>query len=208
MAVEPYFDRDGITLYHGDCRAVMPAIPEGSINAVVTDPPYGTQADRDGYGRRHSSGGVGRFIEGDSDLSALDGMLACVGRVLRPNSWLAIFCSPKRHAETAALIERHGFPVAGEVVWDKAAAGLGGGLRYQHETILLCRHGKPAGRDALFSVIRAFLPRDGKHRRHPHEKPVELMTALVRYCARPGQVVLDPFAGTGSTLVACVKSGR
>jgi DNA modification methylase len=108
----------------------------------------------------------------------------------------------------AAMLTSRGFPVLGEVVWDKASPGLGGGIRYQHETVLLAAHGKPAGRGSLFSVIRAFVSREGKHRRHPHEKPVALMAALVRYCARPAELVLDPFAGSGSTLVACAKTGR
>jgi DNA modification methylase len=197
-----------IILHHGDCLAILPTLEAGSVDAIVTDPPFGTEVGRDGYGRRLNYGGVGRKIVGDNDLSALDGMLYQVGRILVRDSWLAIFCSPKRHAETADLIESRGFPVAGEVVWDKASPGLGGGIRYQHEIILLCEHGNPAGRDSLFSVIRAHLSRDNKQQRHPHEKPVALLTSLVCYCSRPGDTVLDPFAGSGSTLVACRKAGR
>lgn len=204
----PVYDRDGITVYHGDCLAILPTLAAGSVNAIVTDPPYGIEVGQDGYGRRQNYGGVGRFIENDSDLSALDSALIGSPRILPRNSWLALFCSPKRHSEAAALVVARGFPVLGEVVWDKAAPGLGGGIRYQHETILLCGHGKPSGLAPLFSVIRSFVPREGKHRRHPHEKPTEVMGALIRYCSRPGDTILDPFAGSGSTLVAAAKAGR
>lgn len=197
-----------VTLHLGDCRDIMAGLTDGSVDAIVTDPPYGTEVGRDGYGRRQNYGGVGRAIEGDSDLSSLADMLGIAGRVLKPNSWAAIFCSPKRHAETAALCLALGFPVAGEVIWDKAAPGLGGGIRYQHETILLCKHGKPTGRDSLFSVIRSYVSRENKGAKHPHEKPVDLLQKLIAYCARPGEVVLDPFSGSGSTAVACVMSGR
>lgn len=199
---------EDVRIIHGNCLEVLPTLAAGSVDCVITDPPYGTEVDRDGYGRRQNYGGIGRFIAGDSDLAALDEMLVGVGRLLAPDAWLAIFCSPKRHAETAALIESHGFPIAGEVIWDKASPGLGGGIRYQHETILLCKHGAPAGRGPLFSVLRSYVSRERKHLRHPHEKPVDVMRNLVTYCSRRNEVVLDPFAGSGTTGVAALKTGR
>jgi site-specific DNA-methyltransferase (adenine-specific) len=199
---------NNVEILCGDCRLILPTLAGGSIGAIVTDPPYGTEVARDGYGRRQNYGGVGRKIEGDSDLSALAGMLDGAGRVLAKHAWIAAFCSPKRHAEVASLLETKGFPIRGEVVWDKEAPGLGGGIRYQHELILLAAHGDPSGRASLFSVVREYLSRGGKERRHPHEKPVKLMTRLIRYCTDEGQTVLDPFMGSGSTPVACLKTGR
>lgn len=195
-------------IVHGDCRLIIPTLAAESIAAVITDPPYGTENERDGYGRRQNYGGIGRKIEGDSDLAALTGMLGELPRVLRTPAWVAVFCSPKRHMETAATMELSGFPVAGEVVWDKASPGLGGGIRYQHETILLCKHGKATGLSSLFSVLRHHVSRTNRDMRHPHEKPVALMMDIVNYCSREHDTILDPFAGSGSTLVACEKSGR
>lgn len=199
---------EDVRLIHGDCLEVMPTLEAGSIDAIVTDPPYGTQVDRDGYGRRHQVKDIGRFIVNDSDLSAFDGMLSHAGRVLARDGWVAAFCSPKRHREAAEILANRGLPVVGEVIWDKATPGLGGGIRYQHETILLAKKGNAAGRSSLLSVLRYFAVRNKSNDRHPHEKPVGLMTDIVAYCARPGDVVLDPFAGSGSTLVACLKTGR
>lgn len=195
-------------LFLGDCAGVMRGMEAQSVDAIVTDPPYGTQADKDGYGRRDRPGGIGRFISNDLNLDALSNMLREAPRVLKPDSWLAVFCSPKRHAESAALLESCGFPIRGEVIWDKVSPGLGGGIRYQHETILLCAHGKPSGKSSLFSVVRCHVTRVGGRNRHPHEKPVPLMNEIIKYCSKEGGVVLDPFAGSGSTLVSCIKTGR
>jgi site-specific DNA-methyltransferase (adenine-specific) len=199
---------DDIRLIHGDCLQIMPTLESGSVDAIITDPPYGIKIDRDGYGRRQNYGGVGRHIEGDDDLSMLDGMIALSGRVLAKDAWLAIFCSPKKHAETNELLKHHGYPVDGEVIWDKASPGLGGGIRYQHETILLCKRGRVGGRSSMFSILRYHMSLENKAKRHPHEKPVPLMAEIVRYCSREGETILDPFVGSGSTLVACMKTGR
>lgn len=194
-----------VRLIHGDCLKILPTLEAGSIDAIVTDPPYGTDVPRDGYGRRQNGA---RHIANDGDLSCLDGVLLEANRLLTKNAWLGVFCSPKKHAEAAALLASRGFPVAGEVIWDKAAPGLGGGIRYQHETILLCKKGNVSGRSSMFSVLRHFVSRKNRQNRHPHEKPTPLMAELIRYCSEDGQVILDPFAGSGSTLVAAMKTGR
>lgn len=200
----PYYEQDNITLYHGDCRDVLASLPPVSIDAMVSDPPYGTKVERDGYGRRQIHHGQ-QHIAGDEDLTVMADSLAAMQRILKPRSWVAVFCSPKRHAEAASLCQAHGFPVAGEAVWDKMRPGLGGGIRYQHESILLCHRGDAQGRNAMFSVLRGMAD---EQTGHPHEKPVDVMAGLVRYTTEPGQTVIDPFAGSGSTLVAAKLMGR
>jgi DNA modification methylase len=204
---KPDYDRDGITLYHGDCREILPTLAAGSVNAIVTDPPYGTRIEGDGYGRRQLYAGQ-RHIEGDESLEAMRGMLAEAPRILRPNSWVAAFCSPKNHAEASAVCLAAGLRIIGEAVWDKQRPGLGGGIRYQHEIILLCGHGEPVGKAALFSVLRGLVDRSKRFDGHPHEKPLSVICDLVRYCSEVGDTVLDPFLGSGTTLVACRKTGR
>lgn len=196
-----------IRLIHGDCLQVLPTLGAGEVDAIVTDPPYGTAVERDGYGRRQIYDGK-QHIKNDADLSMMEAMLALAPRVLSKNAWVALFCSPKKRFEAETICRAAGFVVHGEIVWDKLQPGLGGGLRYQHETILLCRHGNPAGRHGILSVIRANLAPGRRGAGHPHEKPISLMTELVRYCSRAGETILDPFAGSGSTAVACMKTGR
>jgi DNA modification methylase len=201
---------EGVTIYQGEALSVLPLLPAGSVDSVLTDPPYGTDAPRDGYGRREKWSG-GQHIAGDEDLSLFAAALPPLRRVLVHDGWFVFFCSPKRRDELVPITCRAGLRVIGEVVWDKAAPGLGGGIRYQHETVLLCSWGGPTGRCSLPSVIREWVPK-GQHchrqQHHPHEKPLGLLAYLVQYASDPGAVVLDPFMGSGSTGVACLHAGR
>ncbi len=201
--MKPYFERDGVTIYHGDARDVLPTLAQ--VDAVVTDPPYGTDVPRDGYGRRQIWHGD-QHIVGDSDLSAFSDALMLIRPLLVRNAWILSFCSPKRRADMERVFSAVASNVMGEVVWDKMQPGLGGGIRYQHESILLASFGQPSGRCGLSSVIRAIAPR-GEHG-HPHEKPLALMNWLIRYASEDESVVLDPFMGSGSTLRAAMNLGR
>lgn len=192
-------------MLHGDCRDVLATLDAASVDAVVTDPPYGTDAPRDGYGRRKLGG---RRIDGDADLTTFAAALPEIRRVLKRGAWLVAFCSPKRHAAAARACEDAGLPVLHEVVWDKLQMGLGGGIRYQHENVLLCADGPARGWSSLPSVLRVASLRGRARMAHPHQKPVPLMASLVGYACPVGGLVVDPFAGSGSTGVACVQSGR
>lgn len=202
--------REPWAVLEGDALAVLATLPDATFDAVVTDPPYGTHAPRDGYGRRQKWGGR-QAIAGDADLSALAASLPQLRRLLKPDAWLACFCSPKRRDDVGALLRGAGLRVVGEVVWDKKAPGLGGGIRYRHEAVLLCSFGKPSGRGELHSVISEWVPK-GQHghrqQLHVHEKPVPLVCDLLAYVSGPGDLVLDPFAGSGTTGVACRLLGR
>lgn len=198
-------ERSDIVVMHGDSTLVLPTLEQGSADCMVTDPPYGTKVEADGYGRRHIGG---RQIEGDEDLGVMDRVFSLASPILKPSCWVASFCSPKRRRDAEDVIMSHGFTLAGEVVWDKVSPGLGGGIRYQHEMIILARRGKAKGNSSLFSIVRCMLPKAGSRTRHPHSKPVSLVCEIVSYCSRPGDMVLDPFGGGGSTAVACMKTGR
>lgn len=102
------------------------------------------------------------------------------------------------------------------VVWDKGPMGMGWHYRRSYETVLVAQKGKgktrwydqsrrveniirPGGR------IRKIIPRPGQH---PTEKPPELAEHFIRLHTAPGQTVLDPFCGSGSTAIACIRTGR
>jgi DNA modification methylase len=197
-------DNPDCRVIHGEALAVLKTLDAGSVTAVVTDPPYGTDVPRDGYGRRDRQ----KHIAGDSDLSTLAAVLPEFVRVLRPDSWCLVFCSPKRRWEAESLIRASGLNVRGEVVWDEVMPGLGAGIRYRHETVLLAAVGRPAGNAPLMSVVRHPWGFNGNPRAHPHQKPIDLMRELVRYACPPGDFVLDPFAGSFTTGVACAREGR
>jgi len=183
------------TLYLGDCREILPLLPK--VDAVVTDPPYGTQGLAGGYGRAQLK------IANDTDLSALAGAFpACVQR-LEGSGWLVVFYASRLAAEFAhATAKAEWF---GTLIWDKGAPGLGYHIRYSHEEAAVFRKGTPPRPDRpLLSVIRASIDAT----QHPHEKPVKVLRDMVSWVSLENQTILDPFMGSGTTGVACVKLGR
>lgn len=192
----PFAQLGNATVIHGDCRLVTPKL--ATVDLLLTDPPYGTEVEGDGYGRRQNYGGVGRKIAGDSDLRALAAVLAMVN-----SSKAAVFASPKRTHEVGTLMELMGWEVVHQFVWDKGQPGLGGGIRYQHENILIATRGKWGGGCGISSVLRVMS--DARGGIHPHAKPVALMGMLLDYCN--AESVFDPFMGTGATLVAAKQRG-
>jgi len=178
----PYYADDLVTIYHGDCREWMP-----EADVIVTDPPYGLEAIAGSYGRH------GATIVGDLDTTCRDTLLALWGD--RP---IAIFGSPRLPEPLGRWDYR--------LIWDKAEPGLNGGpWRYNHEPIFV--RGDGWIRTHHFSILRYAAQNGGLERQdHPHRKPVPLMRALV--LASPPGTVLDPFMGSGTTLVAAKSLGR
>lgn len=200
----PYYESDGITLYHGDCLEVTEWL---AADVLVTDPPYGTQVARGldvfhgGYGRRQNSAGnsrhasmrnVGReasVIANDRDTSTRDAALAAWGD--RP---ALVFGSPRRPDPPIDVADR--------LVWDKKRPGMNGGpWRYRHESIYVTA-GFVRSSNASVSILTAWPDQS----EHIHAKPVGLMQQLI--ASAPGGIIADPFAGSGSTLVACQSLGR
>lgn len=196
-----------IRLILGDCLEVLPTLAPGSIDAVVTDPPYGTRVERDGYGRRPIWSGS-QHVAGDDSIDTMRLGMTEAFRCLKVNSWAAVCCSPKCHRQSIEACEAAGFRNIGEFVWDKMAPGLGGGIRYQHETILLMAKGNPSGHDQISSVLRFAARKVATKPDHPSQKPVSLYAALIRYCSTTGDTILDPFMGTGRSGVAAIRLER
>lgn len=194
-----------VTLHLGDCLEYMRTMPDKSVDAVITDPPYGTQDLAGGYGRHHNSDagdGLGRTIENDSDLSMIKSAYPIFGRIVF-SGWVAVFFAARKTPEFIAATS--GADWFGEVIWNKFQPGLGFHIRYSHENIAIFRLGKPPKPvNPILSVI-------GCHQLskiHPHEKPVPVISRLIEWMTNPGDTVFDPFMGSGTTGVACVQTGR
>lgn len=205
--MRPYYDEAGIVLYHGDCREVMAdqgfqeRLEDGT--ALVTDPPYGTEAFGNGYGRGRSK------IEGDATLDALVGMLRAWAAVLGADPcWLLAFCACRRRREVENLFLGAGFDLVGEAIWDKGRPSLGYTVRYAHEAVIVARQGEIRPAAPLLSVLRGYRTTEVMAQRHPHEKPVEVMGRLIEFACPVNGLILDPFSGSGSTLRAAKDLGR
>ena len=200
---EPYYADEWVTLYHGDCRTVTEWL---AADVLVTDPPYGTNFTagnpKGGYGRRQNAAGNSRHastrnvgVEGftianDTDTQVRDEALA---------AWAArgpvlAFGSPRMPDPPGEWADR--------LVWDKKRPGMNGGpWRYRHESIYVTA-GFARTDNAAVSIIDAWPDQAD----HIHAKPIALMVKLC--AAAPPGTIADPFAGSGSTLVAAKQLGR
>lgn len=183
----PYYQDDLVTLYHGDCREITAWLKS---DALVSDVPYGIDY------RSNKASSMARSIQGDHDTSVRDEVLALWGE--RPALIFGSWQRP-RPAATKMLL-----------IWDtKGANGMGDTSlpwKPSHQEIYVLGKGFTGRRttDVLTCAPVQSTARNG--RLHPHEKPVTLMGELIRKC--PPGVIADPFAGSGSTLVAARIEGR
>lgn len=190
--MKPYYEHAGITIYHGDCRDVLPALDWGAdagISVVVTDPPYGISLEN--HGKPEYRTQRSWTIVGDDSPDAVAWVLAYLSGVP-----LVCFASPMR-------------PWPGEwrqyLVWDKGPAVGGGGdpsrcWKQTWELIQVARTGVLNGsRD---EAVLHFWSTPQESREHPAQKPVSLIAYLISKVSQDGSAILDPFMGSGTTLRA------
>jgi len=198
-----------VTVYHDNALDVLWSLPTESFELILTDPPYGVAFN--------SSFREQRFGEiqndRDHDRGDIHEVLAECVRLVRQKRHLYVF-GPDDVLEGLKVSER------AQLIWDKGKTGMGNlssAWGPQHEPITFAvsmhRHAgqagnsSPAVRMRKGSVLR-FNPPTGRKIRHPNEKPVGLVRELIESSTRADDLVLDPFAGSGSTGVAAVLSGR
>lgn len=203
-----YFERDGVELWLGDCLD-LPKKVDG-YDLLLTDPPYGV-AYKSGHTEAWGEIQGDRPEDRDGIYKRLDVAMKALKR--------------DRHVYLFGKWELIRFPLCSgtELVWDKGVHG-GGDLTLpwgpEHEVIQFavyesskaCRdkgYGKLAARLRKGSVLRHMRPNNGgRALNHPNDKPVPLLRELIESSSTLGEVVLDPFCGSGSTLVAALLEGR
>ena len=195
---------------HGNCLDIMQEMPDGCIDLVCTDPPYGI-GYKTNRGPRSGHRRCARGIEGDSIAEVLPAVEA-IARILKEGSALYWFTRfdvyPVWHEEISKYLN-----VKTPLVWDKRNHTMGdlkGDYGNRVELIIYAvrgRHILRGGRDHnLLSYTR---PADcGLYRLHPHQKPVELIEFLIAKSSDEGNLVLDPFVGSGTTVIAADRLNR
>jgi DNA modification methylase len=182
-------------ILHGDCVQLMATLPAQSVDFVLTDPPYLVR-----YRDR-----TGRTIANDDRADWLRPAFAEMYRLLKPGSLAVSFYGWNRVDLFFDAWKPAGFSVVGHLVFRKRYASSSRFLAYHHEQAFLLAKGDvtpPA--DPLPDVL------DWQYtgnRLHPTQKPVACLTQLVRSFCRTGGLVIDPFAGSGSSLVAAKDAG-
>jgi site-specific DNA-methyltransferase (adenine-specific) len=186
----------GNRIINGDCTEVLKDMADGSVDFVLTDPPYGVR-----YRDRH-----GRSIANDDCLDVVLGAFPHLYRVLKPNSLCVCFYGWNRIDEFFATWTAAGFRPVGHIVWRKEYASSRRFLEARHEQAYLLAKGRPPLPVQPISDVQPW--EYSGNRSHPTEKAVGILTPLIESFSRPGGLVLDPFSGSGSTAVAAALTGR
>lgn len=184
------------TVLCGDCIDLMRDMSPASVDFILTDPPYLVN-----YRSRD-----GRMIQNDADEAWLAPAFDEAYRVLTWNRFCVSFYSWTKVDRFLAAWRRAGFRPVGHLVFRKTYASTTRFLRYHHEQAYLLAKGHPSRPEHPIPDVLE-MPYSGNHL-HPTQKPVSALTPLVRAFSRPGDLVLDPFCGSGSTLVAAQILGR
>lgn len=191
-------------LINGDCLEVLKGLADGSVDAIVTDPPYGID-----YQSAWRTGSE-RHVKIANDKQPFIWWLADAARVIKPGGCLLCFCRWDVAEAFRLAIGWSGLHVGAQLVWDREVHGLGDPSSRpapQHDLVWFAVNGSyklPGKRPT--SVYRS--PRlNGDDLVHPNQKPERLLRELVTDYVPPGGTVLDPFMGSGTTGAACVREG-
>lgn len=197
---EPTWQSDGVRLYLGDCLEVMKGLPDGSVDAVVTDPPYGIGWHND---QRFSGG---KTLRGKGSRHP---PIANDDRPFDPRPFLQM------HVPLILWGANHFWnhlPPGGVLIWQKRNdAAFGTFLSDAEIAFVNVGHGVYIFRSVFAGSRRAIDGGEDAYAPsiHPNQKPTNLMRwCLTRLGLSPGDTILDPFMGSGTTGVACVQTGR
>ena len=196
--MSPYFDRDGITIYHGNCLDVLPFFRANSVDFVLTDPPYLVR-----YKGRWDSDK--EQIIGDDNPTWIVPAFAEIWRVLKNDSFCVSFYGWPHSDIFVGAWKALGFQIISHLAFVKRIWGLGRFTRGQHETAFLLAKGKPLiPRNGISDVIEWERELDAIH---PNQKPATALYPLIATFAPGDGLILDPFMGSGSTLRAAKDFG-
>lgn len=197
----PYYDHDGITIYHGDCREILPHLPK--VDLVLTDPPYGI----------NTKSSINTKLSQWADLCNAafwysDWMRCCRDRLTHDGAmwtflnWRSMVTFQKASCEISWDIESL-------LVWDKCWIGPGGhvGLRPSYELAALFAMPEFSIPDRGLADIQRFKWASAKPSGHPAEKPIDLISWLIKTSGNHSMIA-DPFMGSGTTLIAAKNLNR
>lgn len=205
---------EGVTLYLGDCLDVIPTL--GQVDHVICDPPYEASlhlAKNNLSGRKHRNDGVAE-LKG-LDFAPIDAIRSLfVDAVAEPcQGWLLAFCTVEGVAKWADCINASPLKYKRACIWvkpDSTPQLNGQGPAQGAECIVVAWAGKGFARwnSGGKRGIYTHCVNVGRQGEHPTEKPSSLMTELLLDFTLPGDLVLDPFCGSGTTGVSAVRYGR
>jgi len=198
--MRPYYEDDACTIYHGDCREILPGLPV--VDHVITDPPY---SERTHKGARTGSGGGELLITfAHIEFDALRSLLESI----RVSRWVVMTCD-LAHAAQLMICPPKSLEFIRLGVWVKPNpcpqfTGDRPGQGFE-QVAILHPSGKKRWNGGGYPAVWTCNKISG---RHPTEKPLELYTRFIEQFTDKGDTILDPFMGSGTTLEAAKLMGR
>jgi DNA modification methylase len=184
------------TILNADCLKAMPMLPDGSVNFILTDPPYITR-----YQSRD-----GRTVPNDDNDAWLKPAFAEMYRVLANDSFAVSFYGWPMADRFMQAYRAAGFRIVGHLMFPKRYASSTRFVRYQHESAHLLAKGNPRQPEKPIGDVIEWEYTGNKL--HPTQKPVSALLPLIDTFSARHHTVLDPFAGSGSSLLAAKTLGR
>jgi site-specific DNA-methyltransferase (adenine-specific) len=190
-----------VRVYRASAERLLASLADGSVDLLLTDPPY-TSIDRHG-----GSGHLRDWFGGGLSWPQIGRVLARARRKLKASGVAMVMTNWAGLDGAIAAVKAAGFTEVRNVTWDRRWPGLGGGLRHQTEFILV---GRTSGSRSLSGTdlvsVAAVGPGTADH--YPTQKPVELGRVLAAMAGiGRGSLVVDPFAGSGALLVGSAERG-
>ena len=189
-------------LINGDCLEVMKGLKDESVDMVLTDPPYGIDFQSDRRKVKHDK------IKGDKNLDWLDEFVDEIFRVSKNNTAHYVFCSYHNIDVFKQAIERK-FKVKNILTWvtnNHSTGDLKGDFAPKTEFIIFFHKGRRFINGKRDNNVLEYSKT--KNELHPTQKPVDMLEFMIEKFSDEKNIVLDPFMGSGTTGVGCVKTNR
>lgn len=197
------------TVHEGDYRSLIQTLPANSVDLIVTDPPYKVISG----GRKRNAGQPSGILDANdgkifthNDVSMQECMTELY-RVLKDNTHCYVMTNVINLRDMIDYAEQAGFKLHNVLVWCKNNVTPSQYYMKNAEYVLFLRKGRAKYINNIGTKTVLHID-NVKGREHPTQKPTELMRTFVENSSNIGDIVLDPFAGAGSTLVAAKESGR
>lgn len=190
-------------IYNTDCLEFMCSMPDSCVDLVVTDPPYEIHTKGGGLGKRpvYENGALGKISQGFDAEATLEQ----IARICKKIN-IFIFCSTKQKPRIMNWGYERGCNIA-ELAWYKpnAAPFTNNTFKSDLENIIYIREKGVK----IKGISRLFTHNCGKSKYgHPTEKPLEIIEKLILVASNEGDLIFDPFMGSGTTAVACKELNR
>lgn len=200
--------KSSLKVYKNDSVKWLSTLSNESVDLIITDPPYESLEKHRKVGTttrlKHSKASSNSWFAIFPN-SRFEELLVEIYRVLKKNSHFYLFCDQETMFVIKPIAEKVGFKFWKPIIWDKVSIGMGYHYRARHEYILFFEKGKRKLNDLSIPDILC-------HKRifkgYPTEKPVSLFEVLVAQSTEPGQLIADPFFGSGASLIAARNLDR